>query len=244
MRHILLSIPIFLALYSGCTPIGEGVVRKVNVVPAQPSSDAGADDEQYDQLLPVLDRPTRQIIEKYGLTIKECSREYGLDWRLVLAMMKQESRFSSMARSKKGARGLMQIMPITGMELARALSLNDLKRPRNNIRGGIFYLSRLYDLFCGAQQADRIKLALAAYNAGIGRIYDAQDVATYLKDNPSSWQAVRDALPLLSRRYYTLHRDVWERDKPASGWFGNAGETIAYVDSIMDYYDEYRLLLD
>ena len=89
------------------------------------------------------------------------------------------------------------------------------------------------------QEADRLKLALAAYNAGIGRVRDAQQIAAYLGDSPASWQAVKGALPFLSRRYASLHGRVWSGDHPRNGWFGNARQTVAYVDSVMGHYEAY-----
>jgi membrane-bound lytic murein transglycosylase MltF len=158
--------------------------------------------------------------------------------------MKQESRFSRAAESDKGAEGLMQLMPVTGEELARKLELDDISHPEHNIQAGIFYLRKLYDLFEGSGDADRLKLTLAAYNAGLSRVIDAQELASYLHAKPAEWEAVKDALPLLSKRFYTLHRSVWGQDKPKSGWFGNAGQTLKYVDSVMDYYDDFRLALN
>jgi peptidoglycan lytic transglycosylase F len=191
-----------------------------------------------------LDSDAMRILRNYGSTIRRYSSDYGIDWRLVLAVMKQESRFVPHAESTKGARGLMQMMPRTSREVARVLSIGDMTHPRNNIRGGIYYLSRLYDLFRNVDESDRVKLTLAAYNAGVRRIYDAQDVAAYFDEDPTSWQSIKDALPLLSKRYYTLHRNIWEQEKPTAGWFGNASETLTYVDNIMTYYDEYRLVLN
>jgi membrane-bound lytic murein transglycosylase F len=185
-----------------------------------------------------------RILRSYGSTIKSYSAEYGFDWRLILAIMKQESRFVPHAESHKGAAGLMQIMPATSVDVARVLEIKDMTHPKNNIRGGIYYLRWLYDLFGDAEEGDRIKLTLAAYNAGVRRVYDAQDVAAYLDEDPTTWLAVRDALPLLSKRYYTLHRNVWPQEKPNAGWFGNSRETVRYVENIMEYYDEYRLLFN
>ncbi len=190
------------------------------------------------------DTEALRILRSYGPTIKSYSAEYGFDWRLILAIMKQESRFVPHAESHKGAAGLMQIMPATSVDVARVLEIKDMTHPKNNIRGGIYYLRWLYDLFGDAEEGDRIKLTLAAYNAGVRRVYDAQDVAAYLDENPTTWLAVRDALPLLSKRYYTLHRNVWPQEKPNAGWFGNSRETVRYVENIMDYYDEYRLLFN
>ena len=192
----------------------------------------------------LLDVATERFIRTYGPTIKRYSERYGFDWRLVLAIMKQESRFSRVAESHMGAEGLMQLMPVTGEEMARKLDLDDLSHPEHNIEAGIYYLRELYNLFEGSGEADRLKLTLAAYNAGLSRVFDAQELASYLQEKPTQWQSVKDALPLLSKRYYTLHRSVWGQDKPKSGWFGNAGQTLKYVDSVMDYYDDFRLALN
>lgn len=190
------------------------------------------------------DPPTERCIRSYGPAIKRYAGRYGFDWRLVLAIMKQESRFSRNAESRRGAIGLMQLMPVTREELAMKLDIEDLSHPEHNIQAGIFYLRKLYDLFEGAEEADRLKLTLAAYNAGISRVRDAQALAVHLDDQPMQWQAVKDALPLLSKQFYTLHRTIWGQDKPKSGWFGNSRETIKYVDSVMDYYDAFRLAMN
>jgi membrane-bound lytic murein transglycosylase F len=243
IKPILTSLFIGLVLFAGCTPSSENIARKAEGVGGEKdtiTATFAADDES----VPTLDRSTERIITRFGPTIKRYAERYGFDWRFVLAVMKQESRFYHRAESRKGAFGLMQIMPVTGVEVARKLELRDLSHPENNIRGGIFYLRRLYNMFDGAGEADRLKLTLAAYNAGVTRVYDAQEVAAYFQEQPNEWVSVKDALPLLSKRYYTLHKNVWGQEKPRGGWFGNAKETLGYVDAVMDYYDEYRISLN
>ena len=224
-----------LALISGCTPHGEDLARKSGseTAPVKMPPVAVVEESHVDPV-------TQDIVAKYGATIKRYAQEYGFDWRLILAVIKQESRFQPEAESEKGASGLMQIMPVTGAEVARSLSLEDLSHPRANIRAGVYYLRKLYDLFDGSSDADRIKLTLASYNAGAGRVYDAQELAAYLQDDPGRWQSVRAALPLLSKRYETLHRNVWPMQKPRNGWFGGSRQTIAYVDSVVENYEAYR----
>jgi soluble lytic murein transglycosylase-like protein len=63
------------------------------------------------------------------------------------------------------ASGLMQLMPAAASALARALGLDDISLPEHNIHAGVFHLRRLYDLFNGAEKADRVRLTLAAYNS-------------------------------------------------------------------------------
>ncbi len=241
-RFLAFFLPMVLTI--GCTPLGEDVVRKAEKPTTSSVEGQSLAQSGYEAHSAPLDPPTRSIIHDYGSTIKKYSDRYGFDWRLIMAMMKQESRFAPGAESRQGAIGLMQIMPVTEVEVSRILDVDDLSHPHNNIRGGIYYLRRLYDLFEGADEPDRTELALAAYNAGISRVLDAQKVAAYLHDDPRKWESIRDALPLLSKRFYTLHRNVWGEDRPSSGYFGNSRQTVRYVESIMSYYDDYRLYLN
>lgn len=231
--------------FSGCTHFGNGVLRKdvadpgrhMHAVIVQEESMADVDEG-------LTDPSTEAFVRLYGPTIKRYAGQYELHWRLVLATMKQESGFSPTARSHCGALGLMQIMPVTSEELSRILNVEDLSDPNDNIRGGVYYLRKLYNLFPEAEEGDRMTLTLAAYNAGIGRIFDAQELAAYLHTNPLAWESVKSALPLLSRRNEALHRAVWSRGRPRSGWFVDHGETLRYVENVMNQYDHYRLIFN
>ena len=89
--------------------------------------------------------------------IKEASKRHGVAFPLLQAIMKVESDFNPLAISKKGAMGLMQIMP----QNIKTLRIKDPFNPRENIMGGACYFKQLLDRFDG-----KIKLALAAYHAG------------------------------------------------------------------------------
>ncbi len=246
-RHILAMVAAVSLTVLGCTPSSQSLAKKADVTDVDEVGESfrlALMGDRPAQRAVKVDWATRNIIRSYGLTIKEYSRSYGFDWRLTLAIMKAESSFLDSAVSPMGAEGLMQIMPATQVHVAQALNLEDVAEPQNNIRAGIYYLSRLYRLFEDAEESDRLRLTLAAYNAGPGRVFDAQDIARYLNENPTRWAAIRDALPLLSSRYYTLHQQVWEKQKPRSGVFSNHRETISYVEKVMNYYDEYRLALN
>jgi soluble lytic murein transglycosylase len=93
--------------------------------------------------------------------ILQHSDRHGVDPDLVRAVIKAESSFNAGAVSRKGAMGLMQLMPRT----ARSFNLSDPYDPQQNISGGVRHLRYLIDRFQG-----NIPLALAAYNAGETRV--------------------------------------------------------------------------
>lgn len=102
---------------------------------------------------------------KYYELVSKYSEAYHLDPHLVLAVIREESRYDPYALSIANARGLMQIMPKTGEEIAKSIeanfSLEKLFIPEWNIRMGSWYLKKLIDNYRGNEV-----LALAAYNGG------------------------------------------------------------------------------
>lgn len=190
-----------------------------------------------------VDARTEWSVQRYGPIVQSYSRKYDLDWRLVLAVMRHESRFMADAVSHRGAFGLMQIMPATQAELAGKLGVTETETPSNNIKAGIYHLQQLYRSIDAVDEENHIRLTLAAYNAGLNRILDAQDVASFLGDKPSEWDAVKSTLPLLSKRYQSLHSNIWRSGRPRAGNFSDWRQTINYVESVMSYYDHYQMAL-
>ena len=97
----------------------------------------------------------------YDDIIADAAKTYGLDPRMIKAVMETESAFDAMAVSPVGALGLMQLMP----EVAKELGVTDPLDPRQNIMGGSKYLKQLLDAHDG-----NVRLALASYNAGPGNV--------------------------------------------------------------------------
>ena len=112
----------------------------------------------------------RHMEQQVAPIILQAASRYQVDPALVKAIIMAESGYNSRAVSKKGAGGLMQLMPNT----AAALGVEDVFDPKHNINGGVKYFKQLVLKFKGD-----IRLALAAYNAGIKRVKQYQDVPPF-----------------------------------------------------------------
>ncbi len=190
--------------------------------------------------IPQLDRQTYIFLTEYGKQLRNVSNTYGIDWRLALAVLRQESAFDPGAVSDKGAEGFMQIMPSTGDALASIHDMEFNSDPGTNMRLGVIHLRDMLRAFPESDGGNRLALAVAAYNCGLSRVQDAQAIAAFLGDNPNAWVSVKSALPLLSHRYAPLQRHIWKTGRPTSGYFGEYGQTLTYVDNVMHYYNIYR----
>jgi Transglycosylase SLT domain len=129
--------------------------------PAKPTG-PGSDDTTADESL--LDGTP------YGEIIASASEAQGVNPLLVRALIQVESKFRPTARSRKGAMGLMQLMPST----AREYNLRNPFEPKANIEAGIKHLKSLIDRF-----GSSLELGLAAYNAGPGAVEKFNGVPPY-----------------------------------------------------------------
>jgi hypothetical protein len=106
----------------------------------------------------------------YDASINAHSERMGVAADLVRAVIQVESAFNPIAVSNKGAMGLMQLMPATAQELGVTNPFD----PDQNIRGGVTYLKQLLNRY-----DNKVELALAAYNAGIGNVEKYGDVPPF-----------------------------------------------------------------
>lgn len=167
-------------------------------------------------------------LTRWDAEFQAAAREAGLDWRLLAAQAYQESRFDPRARSEAGAVGLMQILPST----ARELGVQDLTNPTDSLRAAARYMHKLVRAFPPDMALkDRVRMALAAYNVGLGHVKDARHLARRLGRSTDRWFGhVEKALLLLSRpRYY----------KKAHHGFCRGDEPVRYVSEIQSRYDAY-----
>ena len=114
-------------------------------------------DPRYRLYTKISGLKARPYIAKYDRIIKRASKQFDVDPHLIKAIIKAESSFEPDAVSKRGAQGLMQLMPAT----ARDMKVNDPFDPEQNILGGTKYLSLLLKRF-----KRNTRSAVAAYNVG------------------------------------------------------------------------------
>ena len=107
---------------------------------------------------------------QYDALISEFSKKYEVDFALIKAMIRAESGFNPLAVSRKGAKGLMQLMP----ETASRMNVSNVFNPRENIEGGVHHFKNLLSLF-----DNDVRLSLAAYNAGENLVAELRSIPPY-----------------------------------------------------------------
>jgi len=107
---------------------------------------------------------------QYDPLISELCKKYQVDFALIKAMIRAESGFNPFAVSRKGAKGLMQLMP----ETALRMNVSNIFNPKENIEGGVRYFKYLLSLF-----DNDLRLSLAAYNAGENLVGELRSIPPY-----------------------------------------------------------------
>lgn len=174
-------------------------------------------------------------ISIYDEDIKSQSSQIDWDWRLLASLIYQESRFNHNVVSHKGAYGLMQFMPAT----SDYWGIDRDADPYSQLKAGVKYLKWLDEKFIinNVDSSERVKFILAAYNAGIGHVFDARNLARKYGKNPDVWEGNVD--------YFLLNKSKPEYYKDSVVRFGycRGEETYNYVKEVMDRYDHYRNII-
>lgn len=174
-------------------------------------------------------------ISVYDEALKKCSKLIGWDWRLLASLVYQESKFNTDTVSRRGAFGLMQLMPIT----AQRFEVDSVSSPEDNIKAGVMYIRWLDKQLINkvADKEERQKFILAAYNIGLGHVFDAQALARKHGRNYQVWDNNVDFF-LLNKSKPLYINDTLVRNGPVKG-----KETFAFVRKVFERYHHYKNLI-
>ncbi len=164
---------------------------------------------------------------------KQYGKQFGVDWRLLASVSYNESTFDPDAQSWAGAGGLMGLMPATAATMG--VTGNDIFVPETNIRIGTEYLKKLIDMFSSVEdETERIKMALASYNGGIGHVSDARALAEKYQANKNVWEGNVE-------KYIELKRlEQYYKDPVCRAGYFRGDETVNYVRDVMSRWQGYK----
>lgn len=170
--------------------------------------------------------PFDDFFKKYG-------KQFGLDWRLIASVAYHESTFETEGKSWAGAVGLMGLMPATAASLG--VTGDALYDPEMNIRAGAEYLKSLVNTFASVPDMnERIKMALASYNGGIGHIYDARALSEKYDADKNVWNGNVE-------KYLQMKRlEQYYEDPVCKFGYFRGDETVNYVRNVIDRWDVYK----
>jgi len=175
-----------------------------------------------------------QKLSPYDDLFKENAIKLRWDWRLLAALVYQESRFDPKTTSWAGAQGLMQMMPAT----AREQGVRDRTNPVQSLNGGTKYLIWLEKQWDSrvTDPDEQLKFVMASYNVGIGHVYDACALTEKFGGDPTKWIDVRgNLLKLSTHKYFS--------DPVVKVGYARGSEPVNYVDEILLRYDRYKQLI-
>lgn len=171
-------------------------------------------------------------ISPYDSLVIASAKTLGWDWRLLSAIIYLESQFHIEYRSRRGAEGLMQMMPST----AAKMGVTDLFDPEESLKAGTEYLRYIQQMFRSraADKDELCKFTLAAYNAGEGRIMDCINYANAVGADSGTWEGIVSVIPEM-RDESTFRVDSVLKLGPFQGV-----ETIAYVEKVLALYEDFK----
>lgn len=172
-----------------------------------------------------IHRRIQTHLPTYQSLFEQAAEEFGFDWRLLAAISYQESHWNPDAVSSTGVRGLMMLT----LDTAKQMKIKDREDPAQSIHGGAGYLASISKrLPESIVEEDKIWVALASYNIGLGHVEDARVLTEKDGKNPNLWLDIKQYLPLLSKKkWYEQTRYGYAR----------GGEPVRYIENIRRYYD-------
>ena len=164
--------------------------------------------------------------------IKKTAKEIGWDWRLLASLIYQESHFKLDLESESGAFGLMQLMPV----VMEKYGIDYDATPAEQLHAGGQLINHLNSSLEDkvTDSVERVKFVLAAYNAGLGNVYDAQRLAEKYGKYPDVWDDNVD--------YFILNKSKpqYYNDTCCKAGRLRGIETFRFVQEILDRYYQYQ----
>lgn len=153
----------------------------------------------------------RRKLKKLARLFKKYAKKYDFDWLLLAAQAFQESGLVHRSRSHRGAVGIMQIKPATARD--KHVAIRNIHKLEPNIHAGVKYLAFLRDRYFSGPEIrgeDRVFFALAAYNAGPGKVRMMRAKAKRMGLNPNRWfgQVELAAMRMVGRETVTYVRNI------------------------------------
>ena len=173
-------------------------------------------------------------LSPYDEIIKKNAKRINWDWRLLAAMVYQESKFDPNTTSWAGAKGLLQMMPAT----AKEQGVTNRASPEQSLRGGADYILWLEKQWQPRVENpdEQLKFVMASYNVGLGHVYDACALTEKAGGDAKLWADVRlSLLKLSNRKYYS--------DPVVKLGYARGSEPVNYVDEILERHDRYKQLI-
>ncbi len=177
-------------------------------------------------------KPKEGELSGFDGIIKKTAKNIGWDWRLLASLIYQESHFRLDLESEKGAFGLMQLMPV----VMEKYEIGYDATPEEQLEAGgklIKYLGECLENKV-ADSAERVKFVLAAYNSGLGHVYDAQRLAAKYGKYPDVWDNNVD--------YFILNKSKpqYYNDTCCKAGYLRGTETYRFVEEVLDRYYQYQ----
>lgn len=173
-------------------------------------------------------------ISDYDGYFRMAADSIGIEWALIAAIAYTESRFDSTAVSGVGARGVMQMMPVTlrGLEVPDSLHADN----HSNIHASARYIKQLFNMYRHIKNYDEIiNFVLASYNAGYGHINDAMRLARKYGHKHHVWHSSVDSF-LIKKSLPEYYTDSVCRNGKFSDW----KQTLSFVNKVKQNWKKFN----
>ncbi len=173
-------------------------------------------------------------ISPYDDAIKSYSSQLNWDWRLLASLIYQESKFHTNDTSRKGAMGIMQLMP----DVAEKYGITAESAPEEHILAGVKHLQEIDRMLpADIPKSHRLPFVIASYNVGVGHILDARRLAEVHGKDPNLWFYNVEVELLKKSDPYIV------RDSIVRHGYARADETYNFVRDIFSRWHHYRNLV-